>query len=90
MAYKFFVVPVFNTEPAAIELNRFLASNRVLCVDRQWMPAGPNSAWHFCVDYLAGHPVTGYQKGGPSQDKIDYKEVLEEKDFQVFSRLRSL
>ena len=89
MPFKFFSVPVSNPDPAAAEINRFLARHRILHVDRQWVPDGRNSAWHFCVDYIAAGSSTDIQGTGRSQAKIDYKEVLEEKDFQVFAKLRA-
>jgi hypothetical protein len=88
-AFQFFSIPVNNPGPAADDLNRFLAKNRVLRVDRQWAADGGNSCWCFCVDYVTSgkQPFTA---GQPAQSKIDYKAVLEPRDFQVYSRLRAL
>jgi RNA-directed DNA polymerase len=52
MAFKFYTVPIQNSEQAEEELNAFLRSHRVLSVDRRWVDQGATSFWAFCVDYL--------------------------------------
>lgn len=53
----FVTIPVFESDAAEAELNRFLAGHRVLAVDRQLVADGPRSAWTVCVSYV-DRPVT--------------------------------
>jgi superfamily II DNA helicase RecQ len=90
MQLRFFLVPVAATDEAAAELNRFLASHRVLAVERQFIGDGPNSAWTICVSFddsgATGTPRPGIGKRG----KVDFKDVLSHAEFAVFARLRAL
>jgi len=52
MAFKFLVVPARDSANAEQELNRFLASHKVLSIDRELIDQGMNSFWAICVDYL--------------------------------------
>lgn len=45
-------VPVYDSAPAEAELNQFLATHRVIAMDRQLIPEGPRSTWAVCVSYL--------------------------------------
>jgi superfamily II DNA helicase RecQ len=90
MAYRFFVVSVKDEGPAALELNGFLRSHRVLAVDRCLVEQGAESFWSFCIDYLesgaGGSAPSG--KNGAGRERVDYREVLSPEDFAVFARLR--
>ncbi len=103
MPLKSFIIPVLHAEWAEQELNRFLQTHKVLSVERQFVDRGENSFWAVLVDYLAGpasqsaatssagnsasNSATG--KSG-SKKKIDYKERLDEQDFEMYLRLRGL
>ena len=88
MQYKFFVIPIKSNDDAAEEMNRFLRAHRVLAVEKRFMEGGENPCWSFCVEYLEGAAAAAAPaKGGP---KVDYKEVLSEVDFSLFSRLLDL
>ncbi len=52
MAFKFFTVPIQNSEAAEFKLNTFLRSHTALSVDRRWVDQGLSSFWALCVDYL--------------------------------------
>ena len=91
MAFKFFVVPIRNSEVAESELNGFLRKHTVLSLDRRWVDQGSNSFWSFCIDYL--DPTGRDGKGGGAgrqASRVDYREVLPERDFALFTRLRDL
>jgi superfamily II DNA helicase RecQ len=79
---------MYSGEDAARELNQFLASNRVLLLERQFVADGPRSAWAICVSYLdrGGRPASDRE---PTK-RVDYREVLSAADFAVFAKLRSL
>jgi hypothetical protein len=52
MAYRVFTLPVHDPGAAETELNGFLASHRVLSVDRRFVEEGERSFWTFCVDFV--------------------------------------
>ena len=88
MKYKFFNVPVFGSEAAEAELNRFLSSHRVVSVEKNFTKDGLRGCWCFCIHYLESKPVTN---GRPAaQSRVDYKEILNDQDFQKYARLREL
>lgn len=86
MQLQFFKVPV-HVANAADELNRFLSTHRVSSIDRQFVADGPNSAWSICVTYEAGDPPRPTTK---AKERIDYREILPEDQFRIFSKLRDL
>jgi superfamily II DNA helicase RecQ len=85
---KFFQVPVGGDGMVEEELNRFLRAHRVLRVEREMTRREGASAWAVCVEYLEG--AGGGADGAGARRKVDYKEVLNEADFAVFSALREL
>ena len=86
MQLKFFTIPLFESERAEAELNRFLAAHRILDIERQFVQGGLNSVWSLCVSYQAQDESPAPLKRG----KVDYKERLSERDFILYSRLRDL
>jgi superfamily II DNA helicase RecQ len=86
MKIVFFTIPVQNPE-ASSELNAFLASHRIVRVDRQFVPDGANSAWSIAVTCTeGGTPAVPAERRG----KIDYREVLSPEAFALFAKLRTL
>ena len=88
MKLRFFAVPMLDGEEESQELNRFLATNRVLLVERHFVADGPRSAWAICVSYLdrGGRPAPEQGQG----KRVDYREILSESDFAIYAKLRSL
>ncbi len=87
MFVRFFRVPVNGDQTKAeAEVNRFLGSHRILSVDRQFVPDGVNSTWAVCVTYIGKDPAAD-SSGKRSQ--VDYKEVLNEADFEIYAKLRN-
>ena len=84
MKYQFFIVPVLGGKPAQDELNAFQSSRRIVHVDRQFVADGARSCWAFCVGYEPSPKIAVTDK------RIDYREVLNERDFGVYSKLRTL
>ena len=87
MKVKFFTVRALGDEVAATELNHFLASHRILAMERQFMQAGLESCWCLCVSYDV---VKEAQSTTKQRSRVDYKEQLNEVDFARYSRLRDL
>ncbi|WP_040015911.1 HRDC domain-containing protein [Desulfobacter postgatei] len=88
MKYKFFNVPIFGSEAAEDELNRFLSSHRVVSVEKKFTKEGLRGCWCFCIHYLESRPNS--TEGTDVQSRVDYKEVLNDQDFQKYARLREL
>jgi superfamily II DNA helicase RecQ len=92
MQLRFFTIPLLGGEVAAEELNRFLASHRILAVDRHLAQDSGVSIWAVCVSYEpAGESRAGDSRSASGRrGKVDYREVLSEADFTVYARLRTL
>lgn len=91
MRLRFFTIPLHGGDESADDLNRFLAGHRILSIDRHFAQDGANSAWAVCVAYEAtgeGRPAPPGDRN--KRDKVDYREVLDEADFAVYAKLRSL
>jgi superfamily II DNA helicase RecQ len=92
MKYQFFKIPVSDPGPQTEALNRFLATHGIIAVDRQFVADGGNSFWALAIKYRdsgASSPAA------PAADrirktKIDYREVLDAKDFAAYADLRAL
>jgi superfamily II DNA helicase RecQ len=87
MQLRLFVLPIKNLAEAEAEMNAFLRSHRVLAVKKESVPDGESSFWTFCVEYLDAATAGPPPLGGKAP-KVDYKEVLQPEEFEVFSRLR--
>ena len=88
MQFKLFVIPVTDSGESLEELNKFLRSHRILEESHELAVGKNGTVWHFCIKYLDGiKPTNSYNRKG-SNPKIDYKEVLDEKTFKKFSKLR--
>lgn len=86
MKYKFFKIPVSAPESAEAQLNAFLSGHQVIQVDKVFVEKGEFSFWAFSVNYREKTqmlPTAG-------RKQVDYKEVLNERDFNVFVKLREL
>jgi superfamily II DNA helicase RecQ len=93
MAFRIFTVPIRDPAASQDELNSFLQSHKVLSVEQHWVDRGADSFWSFCVDYHDYHAsatksASTTVRGKKSQ--VDYREVLNEEDFAVYSELREL
>ena len=87
MQLRVFVLPVKNLGAAEAEMNAFLRGHRVLAVKKEFVAEGENSFWSFCVEYLDVAGADGATNTG-RPPKVDYKEVPEPEEFELFSRLR--
>lgn len=86
MRLKCFAIPALDSDAVTDEVSQFLASHRVNAIDRQLVHDGASSYWAICITYLEG----GARRPTPKKPQVDYREVLSEQDFAVFSRLRNL
>lgn len=88
MKFSFFYIPVRGSQQAERELNIFLAGNRIVNVEKQCIQNGENSYWTFCVEWLEHEgPLVTNEK---PRRKVDYRELLNDRDFAVYVKLRDL
>ena len=87
MQIKIFTVPIGDSGAATEELNRFLRSQKVLEVEKHFMHNEQGASWCFCVKYLESQPSFSAVSGSKS-GKTDYKMLLDEPTFAIFSKLR--
>jgi superfamily II DNA helicase RecQ len=85
MQIKFFTVPINCIDSFNDEINRFLISHKILEIEKHLVQSSSGACWCLCINYLAS-PASQFQQ----KIKIDYKEVLDEKTFTVFQRLREI
>ena len=87
MQFKIFTIPIADDGTAIDEMNRFLRAHKVLESEQQLVSTKNGTFWHFCIKYLANAQPDSKPQ---NLSKIDYKEVLDDKTFSVFSVLREI
>lgn len=87
LSYGIRIFPYATSEMASA-LNPFLRTQRVVRLTRQWCDAGPESSWAFCIEYVEGAIASGVVVGATA--KVDYREILEPQQFDVYAQLRTL
>ncbi|MBQ9473831.1 MAG: HRDC domain-containing protein [Bacteroidales bacterium] len=85
MQYKIFTIPIVGGDDATENLNKFLRANKTVKVDKELAVSGDMTYWTFCVQYLLPPLQVPF---GEKKDKVDYKAVLNEEQFKLFSLLR--
>jgi superfamily II DNA helicase RecQ len=89
MQIRIFTIPSADSGALQDEMNAFLAGHRVLEIEQKFFQNENGGYWSFCVRYITGGapPSAG---SGYSGRKVDYREILNDRDFAVFSRLRAI
>ena len=90
MQIRIFTIPLFDNTELTEEMNAFLRGHKVLTLDRQQITLGEQAFWTFCVSYLPSQTNSNMGQTQTKQAKTDYKEILDEETFAVFSQLRTL
>jgi len=97
MQFKIFTIPAIQVSDdgsATEEMNRFLRSHKVLETEQQLVSTKSGTHWHFCIKDLANiQPDKSGAKSvikSQNSSKVDYKDILDEKTFTVFSILRDI
>jgi len=88
MQIKIINVPLTDDGSMQSELNRFLAANRVLEVEQRFFQNEKGGCWSFCIRYIQN--MTSTDPYSSSKEKVDYKKVLGEEEFKIFSSLREI
>ena len=86
MKFKFFTVNALNPNHDQELLNGFCAEHSLISVEKHFVSAGLDSFWALCIQYNE----RGAGNAQIKKPKIDYREVLSETDFAIYSKLRSL
>ena len=69
------------------ELNRYLAGQRVLEVEQRMIQTEAGAFWTFCIRSVLESSV--FSGNRSVKEKVDYKQVLNEAEFAIFSELRA-
>ena len=86
MKYKVLSIPILGGEDQERELNAFFSSRKIITVRQQAVEQEGRWYWTFLVEYLESMKPESKKE----REKIDYREILSDSDFQVFARLREL
>ena len=90
MAYYFFTIPVCDSTHAENDLNQFIAQNKVLTVEKNFVADSNNSFWSLCVATTESQESFSTSSRKSKRSSIDYKEVLSADDFTIFAGVRKL
>lgn len=85
MQFQFFTIPIHDPQRKTEELNRFLTSHPVTRVRRELVEFTDSAFWVISVEYIDSPSPASESK----KSKVDYRAILSEKDFTVFSQLRN-
>lgn len=88
MQIKLFTIPITDDGTILSQLNSFLAANKVLEVEQKFFQNDKGACWAFCVRYIQNGIINNTSNN--FKGKIDYKTVLNEADFSIFSTLREI
>jgi len=87
MQIKIISVPVFGGEDAERELNKFLRGQRILRVEKEFLAAGTDSTWCFCVEFVEN--AKSAEKRTKSERK-DYRKELTPEQVARFANYREI
>jgi superfamily II DNA helicase RecQ len=88
MQVKIINIPLTDDGSMQAELNRVLAASRVLEVEQRFFQNEKGGCWSFCVRHIPNLAAAAPYASG--REKVDYKQVLSEQEFSVFSALRDI
>jgi len=86
MQIRIFNIPITDNGAFATEMNRFLAGQKVLEIEQHFYKNENGAFWSFCVRFIAGIATSTFLSA--NKKKIDYRDMLDEKTFAIFSKLR--
>jgi superfamily II DNA helicase RecQ len=90
MKFQFFNIPAQDSADATNQLNAFCAQHRISNIEKNFVNNEENSFWSICVTFLDSEAALLGVDHGKRKKTIDYKEVLNDDDFTIFSQLRDL
>lgn len=90
MKYQFFTIPAQNPSSATDDLNAFCSQYCISEIEKQFVANGANSFWSICVTWIEQEGALAVDGVRQQKNKIDYKDVLNDDEFTLYSRLRTL
>lgn len=93
MKLRVFSIAAHGDSSTADELNAFLSSHRIRDVDKRFVDDGARSFWSLAVTYLDGDDAQARPGSGTHanhRQRIDYRDVLNPKEFAAYAALREL
>lgn len=88
LKYVAFSLPIHQNPDRENELNAFLSMNKIITVNKDLIHDRQNSTWVFLVEYMKDGETKADTRF--SRPKVDYRELLNDEEFAVFSKLREL
>ena len=93
MAIQIIRIPVSAPKGATDELNRLLATSRVVSLEKHWVEQGDNSYWAVWVEYIEkerkpGGAEESKELGGKAVP-IDYGAALGPEELAAYAKLRA-
>jgi superfamily II DNA helicase RecQ len=86
MQIRIFSIPITDNGEMQAEMNRFLSASKVLEIEQRFYQNEKGVGWSFCVRFLISNTSSFQQQS--TKQKVDYKELLNENEFAIFSKLR--
>jgi superfamily II DNA helicase RecQ len=83
MRVKIFNIPITDIGSVEQEMNNFLSNHKVLEMEQHFYNNNNAAYWSFCIRYILSNTSMA-----TSKKKIDYRAILDENTFTVFSKLR--
>jgi superfamily II DNA helicase RecQ len=95
MQIQIFSIPMEGDDEAVAQLNLFLRTHKVLCVEKAPVVAQGRQFWSVCVEYMQRRAESestrhGSGAGAGEKPKTDYRQLLSTAEFARFSKLRQL
>lgn len=91
MQIKIFDLSAQGSEEEQDKFNKFIRSQKVVDIDRQFYLSSDNIGhWSVFVTYIPNIQQSLQSNSNERREKIDYKELLSEEEFDKFVKLRSI
>lgn len=88
MQIQLYTIPTIDSKGALEEMNRFLRGHRVLEIRQEFAKDIGGAFWYFSIKYIDGMFISSNTTKNVKKQKVDYKEILNKKDFAKFDKLR--
>lgn len=87
MQIQIYTIPIYDGGEMLNEMNKFLRSHRIAEIQKSFVATECGGDWTFCITYLEAIKVSEPET---KKSKIDYRNVLSEKDFALFCEMRKI
>jgi superfamily II DNA helicase RecQ len=93
MKLRFFSINALDPDADQAMLDTFCTQHRLVAIDKHFVTRSDVCYWSVCVTYLEKSTSPAISKPPQAINKrgqVDYREVLNDQDFAVYSKLRNL